>query len=123
MWSLSAAFVSTFPLIAGSFGVSGPSVWRWSSAGFLVVLVVCAAVPLLLVRSLTAQDRASLSNTLWVLAVGGNTVLALVQLSNVVFLFGPPAPGPLLAGLIWLLFVAAVLFVRLLVNRPGAPAA
>ena len=123
MWALGAAFVSTFPLLAVSFGAQGPLVWRWSSAGFVLVLLVCTAVPLILVRSLSAHDRAALSNALWVLAVGGNIVLLLIQIANVLGLFGDPMPGPILAGLIWLLFFASLLFVRLLVNRPAAPAA
>ncbi len=123
MWALGAAFVSTFPLIAHSFDLQGPSIWRVSSAGFLAVLVVCTAVPVNLRRSLAAHDRASLSRTLWVLAIGGNVVVALAQLPNVFRLSGQATPGLLLAGLVWMLFFAAVLFVRLLVNRPGAPAA
>ena len=123
MWALGAAFVSTFPLIAHSFGLQGPSIWRASSAGFLAVLVVCTAVPVNLRRSLAAHDRALLSRILWVLAIGGNIVVALAQLSNILPLFGQSTPGPLLAGLVWLLFFAALLFVRLLVNRPGTPAA
>ena len=123
MWALGAAFVSTFPLIAQSFGVQGPSIWRAASAGFLAVLVVCTAVPFKLRRLLAAHDRASLSNILWVLATGGNLVVALGQLPNVLPWLGPATPGPLLAGLIWLLFFAALLFVRLLVNRPGTPVA
>ena len=122
MWALGAAFVSTFPLIASAFGAQGSSIWWWSSTGFLPVLVIGVAAPLKLVRALPANDRAALSKTMWVLAVGGNASVILAQLSNVLPLFGPAVPGPLLAGLIWLLFLAALLFVRLLVNRPGNPA-
>jgi hypothetical protein len=60
---------------------------------------------------------------LWALCIGGNSVLVAVQLSNIAGLFGTPSPGPIMASLIWLLFFSAVLFVRMLVNRPGPPAA
>ena len=119
MWTLGAAFVSTFPLMAVSFGALGPSIWWWSSAGFLAVLAVCTAAPYRLRRTLPASDRVGLSRVLWVLAVGGNALVILVQLSNVLPVFGSATPGPLLAGLVWLLFFGALLFVRLLVNRPG----
>ena len=60
---------------------------------------------------------------MWVLAIGGNPLLAAIQLANIVGVFGAPNPGPIMASLIWLLFFSALLFVRMLVNRPIPPAA
>ncbi len=123
MWSLGAAFVSTFPYVAYGFGAEGVAVWRSSSLGFVVVLAVGTAVPIVLRRRLEPRDRRQLSPVLWVLAVGGNSVLIVFQAANVSGLLGAPSPGPILASLVWLLFFAALLFVRMLVNRPSAPAA
>ena len=116
--SLGAGFGASFVLIGAAFGASGPVLWQVTSAGVLVVAIVCTAVPLVLRRRLSRADRGRLSRVLWVLAIGGNPVLAAVQLANIAGLFGTASPGPIMASLIWLLFFSALLFVRMLVNRP-----
>jgi hypothetical protein len=119
--TLGAGFGASFVLIGVAFGASGPALWRATSAGVLVVAIVCTAVPLVLSRSLSPADRGRLSSVLWVLAIGGNLILGAVQLSNLAGLFGTPNAGPIMASLIWLLFFSALLFVRMLVNRPDLP--
>jgi Na+/melibiose symporter-like transporter len=71
---------------------------------------------------MSPADRRQLSSILWALSTGGNPVLAVVLLVNMSGLFGAPGPGPIMVSLIWLLFFSALLFVRMLVNRPGQPA-
>ena len=121
--ALGAAFGASFVLIGGAFGASGPALWRGTSFGVLLIVIACTAIPLFLARRMSPADRNQLSSVLWVLSIGGNSVLAVVQLSNLAGLFGPPSPGPIMASLVWLLFFSALLFVRMLVNRPGSPAA
>jgi hypothetical protein len=121
--ALGAAFGASFVLIGDAFGASGAALWRGTSAGVLVIVIVCTAIPLLLARQMSPADRRQLSRALWVLLVGGNLILSGVQLSNLAGLFGPASPGPIMASLVWLLFFAALLFVRMLVNRPGPTAA
>ena len=50
-----------------------------------------------------------------------NPGLGVIQLGNIGGLFGEPQAGPIMATLVWYLFFAAILFVRMLVDRPGAP--
>jgi hypothetical protein len=48
------------------------------------------------------------------------TIMA-VQIGNVAGVFGPSSAGPIMASLVWLLFFSALLFVRMLVQRPTPP--
>jgi hypothetical protein len=121
--ALGAAFGASLVLIGVAFGASGPALWRATSAGVLLIVSVTTVVPILLVRRMAPADRVQLSSALWVLSVGGNLVLACVQISNFAGLFGPPSPGPIMASLVWLLFFSALLFVRMLIDRPSAPSA
>ena len=88
--ALGAAFGATFVFIGASFGATGTTLWIGSSVGVLVVVLGCTAVPLLLARRLSLGDRSQLSNFLWVLCIGGNSVFAAVLLANAIGLFGPP---------------------------------
>lgn len=116
-WALSAAFASTLPLVAESLSASGSQLWQWSSAAFCVVLVAGGLIRFHTARRLTSAERAALSPMVWSLTVGGNMVLIVWQLSNVAGWIGPPSPAPILIGLIWLIGVSALIFVRLLTIR------
>ena len=116
--SLGSAFGSTFVPMGAAYGVSGPALWRGTSLGVLLVVIVCIAIPLSLTRRLSSTDRGRLSATLWVLLIGGNVVLTGLLLSNITGWFGAQGPGPIMVSLVWPLFFSALLFVRILVNRP-----
>ena len=117
VWSLSAAFASTFPLVAESISLIGAAVWQASSAVFCVVLLMGLMIRFQTARDLTATERETLSPVVWTLTVGGNLVLIVWQILNAIGLFGAPSPGPILIGLIWLIAVSALIFVRLLTIR------
>jgi hypothetical protein len=116
-WALSAAFSSTFPLVFESLSFSGPSVWRWSSLCFALVLMAGIAVRFSTARSLNPKERETLSPAIWALTIGGNTFLVASQMLNVFAVLGSPSPAPILIGLLWLLAVSAIIFVRLLTVR------
>ncbi len=122
MSALCAVFSSTIPMIGDAFGVSGVPLWRATSLVLLLVVFASTAAALFLIRELSAEDRNALSWSLSVFSVGGNVVVVGVQLINALGLLAPPGPGPIMASLVWLLFLSAVLFVRMLVNRPRRPA-
>ena len=109
-------------MIGDAFGVSGVPLWRATSLLLLLVVFASTAAALFLIRGLSAEDRNALSWPLSVFSVGGNVVVVGVQLINALGLLAPPGPGPIMASLVWLLFLSAVLFVRMLVNRPRRPA-
>jgi hypothetical protein len=112
-WSLTPAFASTFPLIFTGFGVVGDEVWRYSSAAFSFLSTLVLLTPFILSRSMSAADRRQLSRVIWWLGVGGTALIALLLFWNAL---GPGSPGPILVGLIWHLFMSALLFTRLLVS-------
>jgi hypothetical protein len=115
--ALGATFASTFPLAAASFGATGSVIWAASSAGFAALLLVNSFLPFVLAASLSPEDRAALSSVIWMLAGGGSAVMVIWQATNAYAVFGPASPGPFVAGLLWQLFTATLLFVRLLVKR------
>jgi hypothetical protein len=119
--ALGAGFAASFVLIGNAFGVSGPALWRLTGLGLLVVVLLCMALPLHQSRRLDVGDRRQLSSGLWALLLVGHSVLVVVQLGNMASLFGPAGPGPIMASLIGMLFFSALLFVRMLVNRPAPP--
>jgi len=121
--SLGAGFGASFVLIGAAFGARDALLWQFTSAGVSLVAITCAVVPLVLRARLSLADKGRLSRVLWVLAIGGNPLLFAIQLANILGLFGSPNPGPIMASLVWLLFFSALLFVRMLVNRPVSTAA
>lgn len=121
-WSVSVAFASVFPAIFEASGVEAASVWLRSSAvvgvssAGLMVFVLAAA------RRLSQEDRGRLSLSVWILCLGGNAAVVLVQAANVSGWVGEPGPAPVAGGLLWLLAFAAFLFVRMLARHPSTPA-
>ncbi|MBW2726438.1 MAG: hypothetical protein JRE71_18820 [Deltaproteobacteria bacterium] len=117
-WSLCAAFGSVLPPLVANFGIDGASVWAWSSGIFSLMVLALTAVPLLGARRLSSEDSAALSKVMWAIALVGNPLIAISQLVNLAGLFGPPAPGALFAGILWLLVFACMLFGRMLASPP-----
>ncbi len=117
--SLGPAFGASLVLIGSAFGADGVTLWRLTSVGVLVVALVCLAVPIMLWLRLGRVDRSQLSLGLWALSIGGTSTISLVQVMNIAGVFGDPGPGPIIASLMWLLAFSAILFVRILVNRPA----
>ncbi|MGH0029227.1 MAG: hypothetical protein ACQGVC_05520 [Myxococcota bacterium] len=118
--ALGAAFGASFVLVGDAFGMGEPALWRFAGGGVLLIYAFCTAVPILLARRMPPDDRSQLSSVLWALSNAGNPLVAAALLANLTGLLGEPGPGPLMASLVWLLFFSAVLFVRMLVDRPGA---
>ena len=122
-WALSAAFASTFPLVAESFGFAGPAIWQFTSVGFALILLLGLLERFLTARRIAPSDRTQLSSGVWALTVGGNSVLIVWQFINALGVFGQPSAAPILVGLLFVLAVSALIFVRLLIFRAGSRAA
>jgi hypothetical protein len=118
--SLTPAFVSTFPMIGEAFGAHDESLWRGTSIGFAVVLTATVIFTLHSARSLSAADHAFLSKAMWALFLGGHTAVSIILLLNALGSLAPPGPGPILACLVWLLFIGAMQLIRIVVARPAA---
>jgi len=121
--ALTPAFVSTFPLIGEAFGAAGISLWRGTSISLTVIFALLAIVSLRLAGALSQTDRAALSGIMWVLFLGGYIFFLGVNLFNAFGMIWLPGPGPILASLIWLLFLAAVQLVRIVAAKPADLAA
>jgi hypothetical protein len=123
MAALTPAFAATFPMIGEAFGASGAALWRGTSVGVSVAIVLSLVVSLRLVHSLSAVDRLGLSRPLWVLFLGVNALALAALLINASEVLGPAGPGPILASLVGLLFLGAVQLVRIVVVRTVEPEA
>ena len=102
--ALGAGFGASFVLIGNAFDLSGPALWQFAGAGVFGVVILCMALPIHQRSRLSPPDRGRLSSGLWVVLLGGHSVLAVIQVANLAGLFGAPGPGPIMASLIWLLF-------------------
>ena len=123
VWALTPAFASTFPMVGEAFGVTGAWLWRATSLALVGVLAAVVLVSQRLIGFMSQADRASLSKIMLVLFYVGHPFLIVVNLLNASSIGWSPGPGPILASLIWLLFMGAVQLVRIVVAGPVEPAA
>ena len=119
LYAICGAFGSLGPMVAESFGATGPLHWQ-IGAGHLALLLGFSIVATFIAASqLPVSDRAKLQLYVWVLVVGGNTGLAFWLAAS---LLAFPGPGPIVTAIIWQIFLSVLLFIRLLLNpRPVSP--
>lgn len=119
LYALCGAFGSLGPMVAESFGATGPLHWQ-IGAGLLAMLLGFSIVATFIAAwQLPASDRAKLQLYVWILVVGGNSILAIWLAASLFVLAGP---GPIVAAIIWQLFLSVLLFIRLTLNpRPVSP--
>ena len=125
LFSLSPAFGSTYPQTVSHFGAQGSDVWLWSSLFFSANCLYCLlvfAVPIFSNVTLYPEKRAQLSRTMWILSIGGTVASLVALLENALGFLGQPGPGPLWAGILWQIFIAALQFSRLLFTSSNSPA-
>lgn len=118
-FALLPAFVSTLPMVLAGFGIVGTETWRIMGAVLVLGLAALSVLPIILARRMSPDITSRLSSVVWVIGLGG-TVLAFVW--NGLNLKGWPNPfslGPVLATMVWLLFLASLMFLRLLLVRIG----
>jgi len=111
-WSLCAAFGSTLPEGVVYLGAEGAEVWSWSSFLYALFLVLVLSVPYAGRSKLTPEERARLSPLVWVLGVGGTTLVALAQVVNGLGWFHSPSAAPLYWGVLWMIAFGAMQFYR-----------
>ena len=118
--SLGAVFLALLPFALQESGVSSSACWRLSSA----LLAVFTSVSLALLGYQIQRHRGEFgelySGTVFVVVATGSFAVVALQVVNVAGAGAFPRSGPYLFGLLWLLFVASVQFVRILfVRRSG----
>lgn len=114
--SFGAALLAVLPIVLDDAGVAPVSLWRASSAVFVLYLVGFLAYASTAPRSLSDADRRGLHPAMWIFAVGG-------QLVALPFLAWNALAGassvPYLGALYYLLVYSSLQFLRLLLVRPS----
>jgi len=93
--------------------------WQISSALFAVSAVYLVWQTYSRARELPAASRAQLSSGWMLTYQSGTFLIVLILAANALSLLGTAGPAAYLAALGWLLFLAASLFVRLLIAPSG----
>jgi hypothetical protein len=122
-WSLCAAFSCAIPQGCVHFGATGSQLWAWSSAAIALPHSLLLFLPFYLRSLMTLEGRAQLSRFIWIVGTGGNFLALSSQIANATGLFGDPSPAPLYLGIVWMIFMAALMYARMLIGLRQAPAA
>jgi hypothetical protein len=118
MLSFGAGFMAYLPIGLAHAGLSGSSLWRVSSGGFLCFGVFTGGFTIARTRRLRGEVRVLLNPiVLWMSIVFGG-VANLAQLLNVLGLGFQPQFAPYFLGLVLILLMSAIQFVRILFARP-----
>ena len=115
-FSLFAAFGSAIPQACAHLGATGSQLWSWSSTSFSFVCGALLIIPFALRSSLSPETRGQLSKTIWFLSIGGMFVVLISQILNVAGAFREPGPAPVYLGIVWLIFLAALMYARMLIG-------
>jgi hypothetical protein len=117
--ALLPAFVGTLPVVLEGFDVRGLHACRIISgilvvgtAGFLGLTIASA-------RRMSSTAKSSLSPTVWRVGVGGTVLMLFWNGLNLLSWPRPLSVGPIAATLVWYLFLASLMFFRLLLVRIG----
>jgi hypothetical protein len=115
--SVGCLFFAALPLVLAGLSISGPTLWRISSATFLIMGV---AIPIYLI-----PRRALIQRTMLVPVAGSlNALMVLALIANLIGQPNPPNGGVYLAAVWLVLAIGSVNFIDLMFNRVlGPPAA
>jgi hypothetical protein len=122
-FSIGAAFGSVLPPLMSHLGASGVSIWTYSSGLFSAISVFLVLGPFLGRLSLAESERKVTSWPIWIVSIGGTSIIPVALVLNIAGFFGSPGPGPLYAGIVWILLMATIQFYRLLSASPEASVA
>jgi hypothetical protein len=120
LWlSIGPAFLSLLPIGFEMLGLQGPVLWRVCSlllAGYLVGATVAIQLEF---RRLDIESRSLQSNVMFAINRAVLTVVIVGQFLNAAGIWLTPGPGALFLGLVFVLFVAAYVFARMVFIRPA----
>ena len=94
--------------------------WEISSALFAVTVIFLMWQTYFRAKEMAVASRAQLSSGWMLTYQSGSFLIALILAANALSLLGAAGPAAYLAGLGWLLFLAASLFMRLLIGPSEA---
>jgi hypothetical protein len=117
--SLGAVFLALLPFALHESGVGSAACWRLSSALLAVFTSISLASLGYRIHRHREEFGQLFSGTVFVVVGTGSLVIVALQVANIAGLGALPRSGPYLFGLLWLLFVASIQFVRILFVRPA----
>jgi hypothetical protein len=117
--SLIPAFFGLLPVVLAGFGIGGPPAARIASAALAAAIAVNLSVAIAMARGMPPTSRRHLSPTVWVVAIVSSAALLVWNGLNAAGLREPASLGPVAAGMAFFLFMASLMFFRLLLVRLG----
>jgi hypothetical protein len=117
--TLGGAVFAVLPIVLNDAGVTPERAWRLASGGYSVYLALASVWGGHQRLTLPASALRSTHTVVWVLAVGGQGIASLVLAIGAVGWAGESASAFYLFPLLYFLALACLLFVRLLLVRPG----
>jgi membrane glycosyltransferase len=121
--TLGGAVFAVLPIVLSDVGVAPERAWRLASGIYSVYLGLVAAWQARQRFSLPASAMRSTHAAVWVLAMGGQGLASIVLAIGATGWAGSSASAFYLAPLFYSLALACLLFVRLLLIRPGGSTA
>ncbi len=118
--SLGGAVFAALPLILSDSGRTQESTWSLASGAFFVYTTFLSTWVVRQRFSLPPETLESLHPAVWLVGTGGIAVASLALLGNAMGWPATISAGPYLFSLLFLLVLSCVLFVRLLLIRPGS---
>jgi len=117
--AFSAMAFALFPFVPYYTARFSETTWQISSALFAVSATCLMWLTYSKAKELPAASRAQLSSGWMLTYQAGLFLIVLILAANALSLLGTAGPAAYLAALGWLLFLAASLFVRLLMGPSG----
>jgi hypothetical protein len=114
-YSLCALFVALVPVLCEWFGLTGSTIWSVSSLALGAAVAGTVSAFLSQYSRLEPAEQASFRPL--PLSVGPSILVVIMLLANGAGWPFEASRGPFLLGLVWLLFLAALSFARLLLVR------
>jgi len=118
---LSTTFLAgflAFIALALDHMMGGETAWKTTSAIFIIIGIIVLSLSARALLRLPADQRDILSNEIIILFFGGSIINIVFQLVNSLGVFGHNAFSILFFGLIWLLVIPVIQFIRLIFIRP-----
>ncbi len=113
-FSLFPAFVGTLPTVLGAFGLSDTEAVQALGIFLSAALAILIVMPFVVASRMSSEARSSLSMTIWYFSIGGTVITLAWNALNLIGWPNPISAGPIVATLVWLLFLASLMFLRLL---------
>lgn len=83
---------------------------------FSILCGLLLVLPFALRYAMSPTGRAQLSKTIWLTGISGTFLVLCSQIANAAGLLGQPRSAPLYLGIVWMIFLAALMYARLVIS-------